>query len=216
MASTLTREEYSKYKNHYIENGTTHKCILPYLQIEPTLIDYFPIVEDVYFKANVQETNGKYLITYTCHEKKQCGVCKLVIKENGIHELGPKCSECNKQDFGRSCMKGVLPQSLGEHIRRPMCLLCVEKIRKRISRTTLNSDNMETRVLKNNEPKNDDAKNNEASECIICLDKPKTTVFMPCKHQCCCSNCSREVFNTGKMCPFCRTHVSDVIDVYIV
>ena len=43
-------------------------------------------------------------------------------------------------------------------------------------------------------------------ECSVCLEQPKSVVFVPCGHFCCCDDCSRMV---NKRCPMCR---SDIID----
>jgi hypothetical protein len=36
--------------------------------------------------------------------------------------------------------------------------------------------------------------------CVICLQTPRQTCFIPCKHSCCCSQCAYKV----KECPLCR------------
>lgn len=104
-------------------------------------------------------------------------------------------------------MKNVLIASEGETTRRPICLQCVKRIRNRINSVSNTNGNGNGSGLRNS---------NSNTQCIICLEKPKTTVLMPCKHQCCCANCSKEVFNTSKMCPFCRTQITEIINVFIV
>lgn len=47
--------------------------------------------------------------------------------------------------------------------------------------------------------------------CVVCLHRPRTVVFVPCDHLCCCSDClSRQCDENGVIhCPIC--HVSAVI-----
>ena len=42
--------------------------------------------------------------------------------------------------------------------------------------------------------------------CVICFERPKTSLLLPCKHLCLCSSCQ-----VGE-CPMCRTNVGDRID----
>ena len=48
------------------------------------------------------------------------------------------------------------------------------------------------------------------TECVICLDGPRTIVLLPCKHLCLCKNC----YNSGvRKCPFCSIEVVDMMDI---
>lgn len=42
------------------------------------------------------------------------------------------------------------------------------------------------------------------SECVICLDKQSSSVFLPCGHVCCCQSCSTSV----ELCPMCRSAIN--------
>jgi len=60
--------------------------------------------------------------------------------------------------------------------------------------------------------------------CVICLSKPKTSLFLPCKHLCCCTECAGRIMRPGAdpktglrpppQCPMCRIEPSQVLDVY--
>lgn len=59
--------------------------------------------------------------------------------------------------------------------------------------------------------------------CSVCLSKPKTILFLPCKHLCACSECANRIMkpvpdNKGARkepaCPICRVAVREVLDVY--
>ena len=47
------------------------------------------------------------------------------------------------------------------------------------------------------------------SDCIVCSDMPRDTLFMPCCHIATCSLCSPRV----KRCLICKEHVNSVIKV---
>eukprot|EP00996_Jenningsia_fusiforme_P000964 NODE_1879_length_1371_cov_20.810893_g1700_i0.p1 GENE.NODE_1879_length_1371_cov_20.810893_g1700_i0~~NODE_1879_length_1371_cov_20.810893_g1700_i0.p1 ORF type:complete len:301 (-),score=32.19 NODE_1879_length_1371_cov_20.810893_g1700_i0:353-1255(-) len=55
---------------------------------------------------------------------------------------------------------------------------------------------------------------NEPSEdrqCAFCRLQPKSVVFLPCRHVCCCGNCASLVF----ACPVCRMEIDQRIDIYL-
>ena len=45
--------------------------------------------------------------------------------------------------------------------------------------------------------------------CIICLDAPRSVVFLPCKHFVVCTACSKLVMASGALCPICRELIAD-------
>jgi hypothetical protein len=48
-------------------------------------------------------------------------------------------------------------------------------------------------------------------ECVVCLERQKRVMLNPCKHLCCCKECSKKV----DTCPLCRKKVEEKIDVYL-
>jgi len=48
--------------------------------------------------------------------------------------------------------------------------------------------------------------------CVICQESPKCVLLMPCRHLCCCKDCSRR--NELTKCPLCRQIVTQKIDVF--
>ncbi len=46
--------------------------------------------------------------------------------------------------------------------------------------------------------------------CIICCEKPKQSVFVPCGHKSCCEKCAEKFVNKYK-CPFCKKSVESII-----
>lgn len=45
------------------------------------------------------------------------------------------------------------------------------------------------------------------ASCVICLDAERTTVFIPCGHAACCSNCAALV----QTCPICRQDIASKV-----
>jgi hypothetical protein len=50
----------------------------------------------------------------------------------------------------------------------------------------------------------------ECSECVVCLDDEASggsapqTVFIPCRHRCCCDTCVTKIMDAHLPCPLCR------------
>jgi len=51
----------------------------------------------------------------------------------------------------------------------------------------------------------------EEELCVICLDKKKEILLLPCKHLCLCLNCSNSIND----CPLCRMVVTSKTSVYL-
>uniref|UniRef100_A0A336KQ72 CSON013591 protein n=1 Tax=Culicoides sonorensis TaxID=179676 RepID=A0A336KQ72_CULSO len=51
--------------------------------------------------------------------------------------------------------------------------------------------------------------------CVVCLDRKKTVVVLPCRHLCLCTPCSRQLPNFQNSCPLCRNEISETIETYI-
>ena len=50
--------------------------------------------------------------------------------------------------------------------------------------------------------------------CPYCSE-PKTYVFDPCGHVCCCKDCAEQLMTTLKKCPMCREVVTKHLRVYM-
>ena len=58
----------------------------------------------------------------------------------------------------------------------------------------------------------------EARLCVVCTDAVKSVLVMPCKHVCLCTECALTIAglpNVRRLCPLCRTPITEVIDVFI-
>ena len=49
-----------------------------------------------------------------------------------------------------------------------------------------------------------------ALNCAICFTNEKNVVFIPCKHNVACSDCSKNLKN----CPICRKKIIEIIKIY--
>lgn len=59
-------------------------------------------------------------------------------------------------------------------------------------------------------------KNDELSNlCVICQDRQKSVVLMPCRHLCLCRNCFHHLRSYRAVCPLCRKAFRDTIQVYV-
>ncbi len=52
----------------------------------------------------------------------------------------------------------------------------------------------------------------EQRMCVVCQEREKTTLLMPCRHLCLCSGCAART--ELKSCPLCRCDIVDRIPVY--
>ena len=49
-------------------------------------------------------------------------------------------------------------------------------------------------------------------KCVVCLTNNRNTVFLPCRHSCCCKRCSGTLIE--KICPLCKEDIKDIIVLY--
>jgi hypothetical protein len=52
----------------------------------------------------------------------------------------------------------------------------------------------------------------DARMCVICKEKPKCVLYMPCRHLCACQDCGHS--NRLVQCPLCRQNILERIFVY--
>nr|DBA21255.1 TPA: hypothetical protein GDO54_017927 [Pyxicephalus adspersus] len=48
------------------------------------------------------------------------------------------------------------------------------------------------------------------SECVVCMEQEAQSIFIPCGHVCCCSNCGDAL----QACPLCRRDIAQRIRIY--
>lgn len=52
-------------------------------------------------------------------------------------------------------------------------------------------------------------------KCCICFENDKETIFKPCMHQACCTECAEKVKSIGNGCPVCRKPIHTVVRVFM-
>jgi RING finger protein 26 len=50
--------------------------------------------------------------------------------------------------------------------------------------------------------------------CVVCQEREKTVVLMPCRHLCLCDVCGDAASSQVKACPLCRRQIVNKINVY--
>jgi hypothetical protein len=50
--------------------------------------------------------------------------------------------------------------------------------------------------------------------CIVCVERPRETVILPCGHMCVCVECGHKLKSQHYSCPFCRKAIADIVKVY--
>lgn len=45
------------------------------------------------------------------------------------------------------------------------------------------------------------------TDCVVCMDDVRSTIFVPCGHCLCCQSCAETVVQKYKHCPVCSTPV---------
>ncbi|XP_005182801.1 uncharacterized protein LOC101897854 [Musca domestica] len=88
------------------------------------------------------------------------------------------------------------------------------KIYKRVVRSISRRKNLTTkRTTSVVSAANSDA----AINCIVCMERAKNILLLPCKHICLCSNCAEHIMaeRETKFCPLCRQDIIDTLEVFI-
>ena len=49
-------------------------------------------------------------------------------------------------------------------------------------------------------------------KCVICYSNFRNTIFLPCRHSCCCQKCSGSL--SHKDCPLCKNHIQEIVCLY--
>lgn len=63
----------------------------------------------------------------------------------------------------------------------------------------------------------DNSQHVDGFECVVCLDRKKTVLLLPCQHLCLCPPCHNEIkrmISLHRKCPLCRQRIRDHINVY--
>ena len=51
--------------------------------------------------------------------------------------------------------------------------------------------------------------------CVVCMDMPRSHLFVPCGHRCVCAACAQVVLEGVGECPMCRTQATQAVKVFM-
>lgn len=51
--------------------------------------------------------------------------------------------------------------------------------------------------------------------CVVCQDREKCILILPCKHLCLCSECNSLLRNYNRQCPICRRRVQKTMKIFV-
>jgi len=61
----------------------------------------------------------------------------------------------------------------------------------------------------------DESTDNESLQCSVCFNNKKCIAFEPCSHLCVCFECSKQIMNSSKKCPICRSDSINTKHIYL-
>lgn len=61
----------------------------------------------------------------------------------------------------------------------------------------------------------DDVASAAESLCVICQERQKCVLTLPCRHVCLCTDCCRRLYGYQRTCPICRTFIYHAVTVYL-
>lgn len=62
----------------------------------------------------------------------------------------------------------------------------------------------------------ENADTDEQRQCVVCLDAPRSHLFVPCGHRCVCGPCAEAVLSDGTSeCPMCRSRSTQTLRVFM-
>lgn len=78
-----------------------------------------------------------------------------------------------------------------------------------------NGDDVGTRSVNYSSTVVDDSGNAADSLCVICQERQKCVLTLPCRHVCLCADCCRRLYGYQRTCPICRTFIYHSVTVYL-
>ena len=133
---------------------------------------------------------------YTCNFDL-CQVCafNLIKSKNILYPLLPEIKKSNQEYAINNLEKKSEQMEIDEE--------------KKDIKDSQKLEKKEEKNEKKNEKKNED--DDENMKCVICLEKNKCFLFLPCKHVPCCEECSELVTD----CPICRNKIESKLKIFI-
>lgn len=63
--------------------------------------------------------------------------------------------------------------------------------------------------------KTETSKTDEGRYCVICQERPKCVLVLPCRHVCMCDECSARLQLYSNICPICRNNIDETMRVFV-
>ncbi|XP_060530716.1 uncharacterized protein LOC132704617 [Cylas formicarius] len=84
----------------------------------------------------------------------------------------------------------------------------IERRRARVGRPLERLRNRQAHVAEKSELADERA-------CVICQERSKCVLLLPCRHLCLCTECQSELRYYNDLCPICRTHIDRSLKVFV-
>lgn len=55
----------------------------------------------------------------------------------------------------------------------------------------------------------------EVRLCVVCADKAKSVILLPCRHLCLCAACRSAIITRDNCCPICRQPIMETLSVFV-
>ncbi|XP_017779031.1 PREDICTED: uncharacterized protein LOC108564480 isoform X1 [Nicrophorus vespilloides] len=121
--------------------------------------------------------------------------------------------------FGVSLLSSIIKQFIYD-----TCILAVHKFRRylyrKLTKCLLTVWNKTVFKLRDKRKKKEvvqklAVEESENACCVICRERLKCVVILPCKHLCLCTECTNVMHLFRRRCPICRTFVENTLTVYV-
>lgn len=76
-------------------------------------------------------------------------------------------------------------------------------------------EDLRTREVDFSSSEVDDNANAADALCVICQERQKCVLTLPCRHVCLCTDCCRRLYGYQRTCPICRTFIYHSVTVYL-
>lgn len=85
----------------------------------------------------------------------------------------------------------------------------------RVNIHTVTRNRVQRVVVESSSSDSDDLEEPAERYCVICQEREKCILILPCKHLCLCSECTLRLRNYNRHCPICRTRVQKTMKIFV-
>lgn len=152
---------------------------------------------------------GHYILCILTHEAMYgflivSGLTYISYKSRLCHKFGYTCHKM----FSSICMIAF------NYLRTFISLVCISIPRLKIRFWKRRTSNYFSATYNRDELEKLLEKEKAEKMCIICMDNKRNSMLLNCKHLVLCNDCAYTILDYQRMCPVCRSYVSQVIPVY--